>query len=68
MLTLRKAYAEAATKLSRDERLNWVRLGMQVFLRPGRRWTAALSRAEQGRSREQLVAFQRSQTLPSNTR
>lgn len=59
MLDLRKAHAEAATKLTCDERLEWVRRGMRVFRRAGRRWTAALSPTQLARSRDQVDAFKR---------
>jgi hypothetical protein len=57
MLTLRKAHAEAATKLTRERRLEWLRRGMLVFRRAGRRWTAALSHAQLARSRDQVTAY-----------
>lgn len=57
MLLLGTVYAEAATKMGRAERLEWVRHGMRVFRRAGRRWTAALTPAQLARSRDQLDAY-----------
>jgi len=68
MELLRKAHAEAATKLTRAERVEWMRRGMHVFRRAGRRWTAALSPTQIARSREQVATYQRSRSLPSNKR
>jgi hypothetical protein len=57
MDTVRKAHAEAATKLRRADRLEWIRRGMHVFRRPGRRWTAALTPAQITRARAQVEAY-----------
>jgi len=55
MRILRKAYAEAATKLIRADRLRWLRLGMRVYRRAGRRWTAALTPSQIARADEQVA-------------
>jgi len=53
---LRRADLEAGTKLKQQERVKWARLGMHIFRRPGRRWTAALTPGEIRRAKEQLEA------------
>lgn len=53
-----KAQAEAATKLSKAERLVWISRGAHVFRRPGRRWTAAITEGQIQRAREQLADYQ----------
>lgn len=46
--------AEAAGKLSRAERMEWMRQGLLVYRREGRRWTAALTDGEVAKAREQV--------------
>ena len=58
MTLVRRAHLEAATKLTRDERVIWARRGMHIFRRPGRRWMAALTRGEIRRAREQVEAHE----------
>jgi hypothetical protein len=53
MVLLQKVYAEAATKVTRVERLEWLRCGMHVFRLLGRRWMPALSATEVRRSKDQ---------------
>jgi len=65
MVLLRKAHAEAATKLTRAERLEWLRRGMHVFGRPGRRWTAAFSEADLRRSHDQVAVYEASGSSPN---
>ena len=48
--------AEAASRLSRDERRRWIVAGMHVVRKPGNRWTAALTPRQIAASREQLEA------------
>lgn len=57
-ILLRKAHLEAATKLARSERVTWVRRGMHVFRRPGRRWMPALTPGEVQRAKEQVAAHE----------
>jgi hypothetical protein len=57
MRHITKASAEAATKLTRDERLLWIRRGMHVFRRPGRRWTAALTPRQVAVAKDQVASF-----------
>ena len=57
-ILLRKAHLEAATKLTRSERMTWARLGMPVFRRPGRRWMPALTPGEVRRAKEQVATHQ----------
>ena len=58
MTLVRKAHLEAATKLTRDERVIWARRGMHVFRRPGRRWMPALTAGEIRRAKEQVQAHE----------
>ena len=58
MTLLRKAHLEAATKLTRDQRAIWARLGMHIFRRPGRRWMPALRAGEIRRAKEQVEAHE----------
>jgi len=60
MVILSKGHAEAATKLSKLARLEWVRRGMHVFRRPGRRWTAALTTGQVARALAQVAAYEES--------
>ena len=48
--------AEAASKLSREERRRWITAGMHVVRKPGNRWTAALTPRQIAESHEQLEA------------
>ena len=57
MWHITKAHAEAATKLTRDDRLRWIRRGMHVFRRPGRRWTAALTPRQIAAAKDQFASF-----------
>ena len=57
-ILLRKAHLEAATKLARSERATWVRLGMHVFRRPGRRWMPALTPGEVRRAKAQVATHE----------
>jgi hypothetical protein len=61
MLIVRKAHAEAATKLAKSRRLDWIRRGMHVFRRPGRRWTGALTPGQIARAAEQRNVHARHQ-------
>ena len=51
--------AEAASKLTREERRRWVVSGMHVVRRPGRRWTAALTPRQIAAARDQLEGQER---------
>lgn len=59
MLILKKALAEAATKLARDERRRWVQLGMHTVRRPGRRWKAALTPRQIAAAKDQVAITRR---------
>jgi hypothetical protein len=61
MIVVLKAEAEAASKLTKAERLLWMRAGALVLRRPGRRWIAALTAGQRAQATEQLVSFRRSQ-------
>lgn len=52
-----KALAEAATKLTRAERVLWIQRGAHVFRRPGRRWTAALTDGQIATARAQYAEY-----------
>jgi hypothetical protein len=67
MRILRKALAEVATKLVREERRRWVRLGMHTVRRPGRRWTAALTPRQIAAAADQVAIEQRRWQEPERT-
>lgn len=54
-----RARAEAASKLTREERRRWVASGMHVVRRPGRRWTAALTPRQIAAARDQRESQER---------
>jgi hypothetical protein len=66
MRVLKKAHAEAVTKLTRVQRQLWVERGMHVVRRPGRRWTAALTPRQIAAANDQVATVQqRWQQLPT---
>jgi hypothetical protein len=54
MLGFAKGYAEAASKLSRARRVEWLAAGGLIMRRPGRKWKAAFTAREIAEAREQL--------------
>jgi len=58
MMLLRRAHLEAASKLTREERVIWARRGMHILRRPGRRWMPALRPGEIRRAKQQVEAHE----------